>query len=78
MSDRMTVDYVAEGIVIEGNLRIRRIDHGIGSLPIIEVGDKYKTSYLAEVLEQELSGDESSFADSILFGKARITICKLP
>jgi len=76
MSDRITVNRLGKGIVIDGNLRIRRIEHGMGWLPIVEVGDKYKTSYLADLLQANLDGDESSFS-SILFGKARITIEQL-
>lgn len=76
MIEKMAVETCGQTLVIDCNLRIRRVDHGIGSLPIIEVSDNYKISYLAEILQQELDGDDSKYSDCILFGKARIMIQK--
>ena len=59
---------------LEGDLQIRCVDHGMGSLPVVELGDFHESFFLSELIEQELEGDDETYTDITLFGRSRITV----
>lgn len=76
MTERMVVISRGETLVLQCDLEVQRVEHGYGSIPVIDVGDKYKDAWLGEILQDELDGGEDD-GDSIRYGKCLIVIQKL-
>ena len=69
----MIIDLSDDGtLTLTGNLTLRWIEHGTGSLPVLELDD---TEYLGDLLRKYLEPKEPSHRIA-LFGKVRITIEK--
>ncbi|HUW12358.1 MAG TPA: hypothetical protein VM537_21715 [Anaerolineae bacterium] len=71
--ERVTITEIPGGLVLAGDLRLRRVDHGMGSLPVLGLADKYQEEWLGDVLYDYLAPENPDF-DLVPFGRVRITI----
>ena len=74
--ERVAITEIPGGLVLSGNLNERRVEHGIGFLPILELGDKHQTAYLGTLIHDYLAPENPDF-DLVPFGRVRITIERL-
>ena len=74
--ERVAITEIPGGLVLTGDLRLRNVDHGMGSLPMLELADKYQEEWLGDVLYKYLAPEHSRH-DFVPFGRFRITIERL-
>ena len=69
----MIIDQCDDGkLTLTGNLTLRRVEHGMGSLPILELDE---TEYLGDLLHKYLEPKEPNYGFA-RFGKVCVTIEK--
>lgn len=73
--ERIAIEETDSGLVLTGNLQIRRIDHGWGAIPILELTDKYSEREFVGLLQYyaHLAPDDTGY-DVVSLGRFRITV----